>query len=110
MKDVFKDWIEPLREGFQKVIDQPSKNGRENVDDKNGRFFEDYCNWERIEEFKNCIFNSLAAQLVAEATLSKSIQIFLIKGSVNSGSLAVYMIIFFIILVLLLLRIVTMKI
>ena len=28
MKDVFKDWIEPLREGFQKVIDQPSKNGR----------------------------------------------------------------------------------
>ena len=76
IKDIFKEWIEPLRIGFQKVLDKPSKHGRENVNDKQGRFFEDYCNWERIEEFKNCIFNSLAAQLVAEATLSKSIQIF----------------------------------
>ena len=79
VKDIFKDWIEPLRKGFQKVLDNPSKHGRENVDDKNGRFFEDYCNWERIEEFKNCIFNSLGAQIVAEATNSKSSQIFLME-------------------------------
>jgi ectoine hydroxylase-related dioxygenase (phytanoyl-CoA dioxygenase family) len=39
-------------------------------------FFEDYCNWERVEEFKDCMFNSFAAQIVAEATSSKSIQIF----------------------------------
>jgi ectoine hydroxylase-related dioxygenase (phytanoyl-CoA dioxygenase family) len=77
VKGVFKEWIEPLRVGFQKVLDKPSKYGRENVNDKNkGRFFEDYCNWERIEEFKNCIFNSLGAQIVAEATSSKSSQIF----------------------------------
>ncbi len=43
IKDVFKDWIEPLRKGFKKVLDQPSKHGRENTDEKNGRFFEDYC-------------------------------------------------------------------
>ena len=76
VKDVFKDWIEPLRKGFQKVLDNPSKHGRENVNDNNGRFFEDYCNWERIEEFKNCIFNSPGAEIVAEVTNSKSIQIF----------------------------------
>ena len=76
IKDVFKDWIEPLRKGFQKVLDNPSKHGRENVTDDNGRFFEDYCNWERIEEFKDCLFNSPGAQIVAEATNSKSIQIF----------------------------------
>ena len=76
IKDVFKEWIEPLRIGFQKVLDKPSRHGRENVSDNQGRFFEDYCNWERIEEFKNCIFNSPAAQIVAEATLSKSSQIF----------------------------------
>ena len=76
IKDIFKDWIKPLRKGFQKVLDSPSKHGRENVDDNNGRFFEDYCNWERIEEFKDCIFNSPAAQIVAEATNSKSVQIF----------------------------------
>ena len=31
IKDLFKDWIEPLRKGFQKVLDSPSKHGRENV-------------------------------------------------------------------------------
>ena len=76
IKYVFKDWIEPLRKGFQKVLDNPSKYGRENVTDENGRFFEDYCNWERIEEFKECLFNSRGAQIVAEATNSKSTQIF----------------------------------
>jgi len=76
VKDIFKDWIDPLRNGFQKVLENPSKHGRENVDDNNGRFFEDYCNWERIKEFKDCILNSLGPQIVAEATNSKSIQIF----------------------------------
>ena len=76
VKDIFKDWIEPLRKGFQKVLDNPSKHGRENVDRSKGRFFEDYCNWEIIEEFKECIFNSPGAQIVAEATNSKSTQIF----------------------------------
>ena len=76
VKDIFNEWIEPLRKGFQKVLDKPSKHGRENVNDNQGRFFEDYCNWKRIEEFKNCIFNSPAAEIVAEATSSKSSQIF----------------------------------
>ena len=76
VKNVFKDWIEPLRKGFKKVLDNPSKHGRENVNDNEGRFFEDYCNWERIKEFKDCIFNSPGAQIVAEATYSKSSQIF----------------------------------
>ena len=31
IKDIFKDWIEPLRIGFQKVLDNPSKHGRDNV-------------------------------------------------------------------------------
>ena len=76
VKDIFKDWIEPLRIGFQKVLDNPSKHGRENVNKNQGRFFEDYCNWERIKEFKDCMYNSPAAQITAEATSSKSSQIF----------------------------------
>ncbi len=39
-------------------------------------FFEDYCNWQRIPEFKKCAEESPAAQIVAEATGSKSIQLF----------------------------------
>ena len=76
IKDIFKDWIEPLRKGFEKVLNNPSKHGRENVNDKTGRFFEDYCNWERIKEFKDCIFNSPAAQIFTEATNSKLAQFF----------------------------------
>ena len=76
IKDVFSEWIEPLRRGFKKVLDKPSQHGRENVNDNQGRFFEDYCNWKRIEEFKDCIFNSPGGQIVAEATSSKSTQIF----------------------------------
>ena len=37
VKDIFKDWIDPLRKGFQKVLDNPSKHGRENVYDKKKR-------------------------------------------------------------------------
>ena len=77
IKNIFKDWIDPLRNGFQKVLDNPGMHGRENIEKKNkGRFFEDYCNWQRIEEFRDCIFNSLGPQIVAEATSSKSVQIF----------------------------------
>ncbi len=32
VKDKFKDWIEPLREGFKKVLEKPSKHGRETPD------------------------------------------------------------------------------
>ena len=39
IKDAFKDWIEPLRNGFQKVLDNPSQHGRENVGEKKGRFW-----------------------------------------------------------------------
>ena len=84
IKGAFKDWIEPLRSGFQKVLDNPSQHGRENVNENEGRFFEDYCNWQRIQEFKDCMFNSPAAKIVAEATNSKSIQIFLDHLFINT--------------------------
>ena len=38
IKDAFKDWIEPLRKGFQNVLDNPSKHGRENVTDEMADF------------------------------------------------------------------------
>ena len=33
IKDAFKDWIEPLRNGFQTVLNEPSQHGRENIND-----------------------------------------------------------------------------
>ena len=77
IKGIFKDWIETLKIGFDRVLVEPSIHGRENVTTENsGRFFEDYCNWQRITEFKECIFKSPAAQIISEATGSKSVQLF----------------------------------
>ena len=76
IKNTFKPWIDLLRDGFEKVLNKPGPHARENVTNKEGRFFEDYCNWKRINEFKKFAEESPAAQIVAEATGSKSIQLF----------------------------------
>ena len=77
IKGVFKDWIDGLIMGFDKVLADPSEHGRENVaQGDGGRFFEDYCNWQRIEEFKRWIVESPAAEIAAQATRSKRIQVF----------------------------------
>lgn len=77
IKAVFKDWIEPLRLGFEQVLADPGEHGRENVaTGETGRFFEDYCNWQRIPEFKRWIYESPAAEIAAEATQSQQIQVF----------------------------------
>ena len=76
IKNIFKPWIDLLRDGFEKVLNKPGPHARENVTNKEGRFFEDYCNWQRIYEFKKFAEESPAAQIVAEATGSKSIQLF----------------------------------
>ena len=76
IKNIFKPWIDLLRDGFEKVLNKPGPHARENVTNKEGRFFEDYCNWQRIYEFKKFAEESPAAQIVAEATDSKSIQLF----------------------------------
>ena len=76
IKNVFKPWINILREGFEKVLKEPGPHARENIKNEEGRFFEDYCNWQRISEFKKFAEESPAAQIVGEATRSKSIQLF----------------------------------
>ena len=56
VRDLFKPWINSLRIGFEKVLKNSGPHARENVSSEDtGRFFEDYCNWQHIPEFKNCI-------------------------------------------------------
>ena len=77
IKEVFLPWIEKLKIGFEKVLKNPGPHARENVIEKDkGSFFEDYCNWQRINEFKEFIENSPAAEIVAQSTNSKNIRIF----------------------------------
>ena len=59
IKNIFKPWIKNLRIGFNKVLANPGIYARENISPNiSGRFFEDYCNWQRISEFKKCIEKS----------------------------------------------------
>ena len=62
LRGVFRDWMAPLRDGFEQVLAAPGPFAIENVgNNERGRFFEDYCNWQRIEPFSRFIHQSPAA-------------------------------------------------
>ena len=58
-KGVFIDWVETLETGIEKLIKNPSPRERSYLpEDGTAKFFQDLCNWNRIDEFKDFIFNS----------------------------------------------------
>ncbi len=77
LRGVFKDWVERLQAGVAANMADPDPNARIYTGkDGGGRFFVDYCNWARIPEYKDFIFNSPAAQIGAELMDSKQVQLF----------------------------------
>lgn len=79
IKGVFKDWIDCLRTGFDKVLSSPSEHGRENVAKGDaGRFFEDYCNWQRIDEFNNGLITHLQLKSPHKRPLQNAFKCFMI--------------------------------
>ena len=77
LQGVFSDWIESLRQGVEINMSDPGPFGREYVDDnQSGRFFGDYCNWNRIDEYRNFMFDSPAAEIAADLMQSTSTRIF----------------------------------
>ena len=59
LKRVFIDWVETLETGIEKLIKNPSPRERSYLpEDGTAKFFQDLCNWNRIGEFKDFIFNS----------------------------------------------------
>ena len=77
LRGVFRDWIAPLRDGFEQVLAAPGPFAIENVgNNERGRFFEDYCNWQRIEPFSRFIHQSPAAALAGQLMGARQVQIF----------------------------------
>jgi ectoine hydroxylase-related dioxygenase (phytanoyl-CoA dioxygenase family) len=77
VRGAFTDWVETLRAGFERNLAAPSGFAIENVGSgENGRFFEDYCNWQRIPEFEDFIRNSPAAAIAGRIMGAQSVQIF----------------------------------
>ena len=77
LKGVFTKWVEKLQKGIQANMADPDPNARVYKGKEGaGRFFVDYCNWDRIPEYKDFIFNSTAASIASKLMNSKSVQLF----------------------------------
>jgi ectoine hydroxylase-related dioxygenase (phytanoyl-CoA dioxygenase family) len=74
---LFKDWIEPIRAGIERNMREPGPYASENLKPgESGRFFDDYCNWQRIPEFGEVVRKSPAADAAAALMQSRSAQVF----------------------------------
>ena len=77
LRGIFTDWIELLKSGIERNHDEPGPYFSENVSHgEDGRFWDDYCNWQRIPEFKRFITESNAAEIATQVMQSKSAQFF----------------------------------
>ncbi|MVO14954.1 phytanoyl-CoA dioxygenase family protein [Parasedimentitalea huanghaiensis] len=77
IRGLFANQVEQLRAGVAVNMEDPGPYASNN--DKageSGRFFDDYCNWTRISEFKDAIETSPVAEVAADLMGSKSVQMF----------------------------------
>ena len=75
---ISKNWIEKLSKGIEKNFKNPSKYKcvYEIDDDDNELFYDDYCNWNRIDEYKNFIFNSDIANIAKLLMQTNKVNLF----------------------------------
>lgn len=77
IRGAFTDWVETLRAGIAYNIDNPGPSGRSYTGETgSGRFLSDYCNWQRIPEYRDFIFNSPAAEIGRQLMSSQTVQLF----------------------------------
>lgn len=74
---VFSEWVEPLRESVQMVLDAPSPLERSYTpQDGSAPFFQDYCNWKRFAPLHDFIFQSEAGHVAAQLMRSCTARFF----------------------------------
>ncbi|MEM6408281.1 MAG: phytanoyl-CoA dioxygenase family protein [Pseudomonadota bacterium] len=77
IKGLFADWVDVIRDGIAQNMEAPGPYAAENLKDgEQGRFFDDYCNWQRIPAFERVIRESEAAAVAADLMGSQSVQLF----------------------------------
>jgi ectoine hydroxylase-related dioxygenase (phytanoyl-CoA dioxygenase family) len=77
IKGLFAEHVGTIRAGIQRNMDEPGPYAAENLKEgESGRFFDDYCNWTRIDEFADVIRNSPAAHVAADLMGSQRVQVF----------------------------------
>ncbi len=77
IKGLFAEHVEMLRNGVERNMTEPGEYAAENLKPgEGGRFFDDYCNWQRIPEFEHVIRHSAAAEVAADLMGSGRVQVF----------------------------------
>jgi len=70
-------WIKELQKGVELNFKNPSKYKCVYEKNKNVElFYDDYCNWQKIKEYKNFIFNSNIAIIAKDLMESKKVNLF----------------------------------
>lgn len=74
---LFADQVAGLRDGIARNLAEPGPYAAENTGkDDTGRFFDDYCNWDRIPEFRAAIHAPRVAQAAADLMRTSRVQLF----------------------------------
>jgi len=71
------DEVETVRRGIERNLAEPGPLfGVASRDDDTGRFVEDFCNWQRIEEYREIAFNSSAADVAGMLMGSSEVRLY----------------------------------
>ncbi|MEO0744283.1 MAG: phytanoyl-CoA dioxygenase family protein [Pseudomonadota bacterium] len=77
VRGLFADHVEALRAGVARNMADPGPYASNNdKPGETGRFFDDYCNWQRIPEFRDVIAASDVAQVAGALMQSERVQLF----------------------------------
>jgi ectoine hydroxylase-related dioxygenase (phytanoyl-CoA dioxygenase family) len=77
IKGLWADWVDVIRAGIEQNMADPGPYAAENLKPgEGGRFFDDYCNWQRIPEFERVIRESDVAQVAGALMQSQRVQVF----------------------------------
>ncbi len=77
IRGIFSPWIEGLKVGIEENMASPSLRERTYVpDDGSARFFQDFCNWDRIPGYRALVVDSPMAKFAARLMRSRTARIF----------------------------------
>ncbi|MDQ2095493.1 phytanoyl-CoA dioxygenase family protein [Rhodalgimonas zhirmunskyi] len=77
VRGLFDGYVDQLAKGIARNMETPGPYASENKKaGETGRFFDDYCNWQRIPEFEEVIHDSAAGEVAADLMGSDHVQLF----------------------------------
>ncbi len=76
LRGVFADWIPALCKGADMNVESAGNRVLIHGDGKSGRFLEDFCNWQRIPEYRDFVLNSNIGEIAAALMQSRCAQFF----------------------------------